>query len=220
MKRYLIVASVAILAGVLVWLGLGAPLVGGPGLLESQPIEDKIDFLENPDKYCDVHDPACRDLVQQVLEELNRRPTPRPVDPKAKEVLLGDPAIQAMIGEGREGEDYWLRLSPKRSPWMGGEGANADIVFAKPVSYEGEVWVTSNPCAGQSDEGYVDPEQPCYSEAPEYRKEHWVITNTRVIQARVDISPGVVTGIMAWHWEEDDIESLKEAIIEHSSAAP
>ncbi len=215
-------ARVVVMAlGVLV-LTLAGPSCGGEGDGEPEPYDWRIALIEDPGKYCDVQDPTCREFVREVIEELRPQPTPLSLDERIREILMEDPAIQAMVGEGREGEDYWLRLTPKTAPWMGGDGAMADLVFANPVYYEGEVWSSSNPCAGQSDEGYVDPAQGCYSEFPEYSKVPSLITDARVISARVDITPGVVVSITSedWAFDEDGIERQIEAIIEDSSTSP
>lgn len=222
MVRYLI--ALALLIGGVVWLVLDAPLIGRSGLLESQPLEYtsdpslepdfaryRDDFLHDPSKYCDLTDPLCQAAVATVAAA--GRPTPPTLDPRTEEILMQDPAIKAMVGNGERNVDYWLSLTPFGDPGHGdGPGmlAGAIIVFAEPVSWEGTVNTASQPCAGHGVEGHVDPDDPCRLVEREFGTVSRTITDVRVIHAKVFIRHGLVTSIYGYNPSPNIIEGMIE----------
>ncbi len=196
MARYLVV--LAILVGGIVWLLFDAPLIGRDGLLESEssehtsvPLADlqagalPTDFLHDPGKYCDLSDPACVDAVETAVAAT--RPTPLPRDPRVREVFLEDPIIQALIGDGQEGQDYWISIDYYDRPSFPGEPGAGTVVFAEPVSYEGEFLVGSDPCSGRRMEGRVDPADPCLDEQRDFSYEHRSMTDLVVLYGHVNV---------------------------------
>ena len=75
----------------------------------------------------------CHDRVSATIQAL--RPTPIPVDPRMREILLENSAVEEMVAGGVEREDYWLNIDMFSSPANGDEGGMAVIVFAEPVSF-------------------------------------------------------------------------------------
>lgn len=202
MLRYFV--SLAVLSAGVVWLSLGAPVFGGPGLLEPEPIDYGEDFLHDPGKYCDLSDPSCVDAVETAVAAT--RPTPPPRDPRIREVFLEDPVIQALIGEGEEWSDYWVQIDQYSRPLHGGENGVAIILLAEPVSYEGEVLVGSDPCGAYNIEGHVDPDQPCLDKERDFSVAVRSFTDARAIRATVNPEQRYVFNIRAMDIDQYSID--------------
>ncbi len=75
-----LIVSLGILATGFVWVALGAPVWGGPGLLEPE-----LD-LEHPETICDMANPECIDIVNAAIRAT--APTPVPIDPRIENSSL------------------------------------------------------------------------------------------------------------------------------------
>jgi hypothetical protein len=176
MKRYLL--SLAILVVGLFWVGVGAPVWGGESLLEpSQPKP------EAPDIYDPEFFPYDAERDAGVMK------------------MLGQNKAVAAMTAGRElGRDLWIQMSyvyeDSRADNSGPYPIDmADIYFDPPVSYSGEVPVTSKRCAG-----IIDPaeDDPCQTARREFsgKTEHRTFSDVQQITAVVYLDQGVVADVL------------------------
>jgi len=171
-----------------------------------------------PEKICEVfgvHFPECADLINAAANAL--RPPPVEFHPRTFEILMADPVISELVGDGQQNVDYWLNLSPFRDPGHGdasGEVAGATFVFAEPVSWRGMIRVASQPCSPYWSEGYIEPGHFCLDIEREFTETFTVLDEVRILPAMIYARHGFVTN----HFVEGDITERKlERMIEQFS---
>ena len=175
MKRYAL--SLAILILGLFWVSVDAPIWGGQSLLKPAEPTPVATPTTNPAEWAE----------KKV---------------KVREILFANEAIKAMTAGRVEGQDYWMDLSDvnRENSTHGDEGAIVDMVFAKPVSYAGEVPEASDPCAGHYGEDERVPEgDPCLKQAREYSTVYRAFTDVSHISGRVDTRRGEVVDLFAMY---------------------
>ena len=202
MAKY--VVSVLILAAGIVWLTLGAPVIGGPGLLES---ELPHDFTRNPDAYCDESNPDCQSLIAAARNEV--RPTPLPDDPRVRDVFLANDLIETLTSAGQEGLDYWIKVDGWRELEHGTAGATAFIFFEDPVSFEADVSYSISPCAPHSREGYVPRDHPCKDDSYKFEMQHRAFDDVYQLRANIDPNSGLVFDIIESRFDAETIQRMK-----------
>ena len=171
MKRYAI--SLAILILGVFWIGVGAPVWGGVKLLEES-------------------EPAPRTAAS---------PTESPEkDAQVREILSQNDAIKGILAGREQGRDYWTKIDyvyPYAEPKSTGEKpiAMVNMFFDPPVSWAGEVPTKSNPCQGHYQDDWLDPNDPCRNEPPQYGTGHAQFSATQGITAEVDLRRGQVVEV-------------------------
>ena len=183
MKRYPSVLCLLFLAAVAVACSSGDP--GGPGPLGTPPLDTVAS--------CDPSDRVCLDKVIRLRGEAE--PTARAIDPRIVDILLENEVIAAMIGDGVERQDYWLSITVPITLRHGDQGGSVIILFAEPVSYEGQVPHSTDPCDGHTVNERVPPDEPCLDEPREYGTYYLSIVGTRSLWTRVDTGRGEVVYI-------------------------
>lgn len=150
----------------------------------------------------------CHDRVSATIQAL--RPTPIPVDPRMREILLENSAVEELVAGGLEREDYWLIIDMFSSPANGDDGGMAVIVFAEPVSFSGEAPTASQPCKGHGDEGRIDPDDACLLEPREYGTRQLSFADIRVVHTQVDTGRGSVVRLFPGDPSSEIVEDMIE----------
>jgi hypothetical protein len=101
-------------------------------------------------------------------------------------ILLSDAAIQQMTAARVNGTDYWINVSVFTAPTNGDDGGMADILFAAPTSFEGQVPIASDPCSGRGE--FVKASDPCLQERRTYATAFQRISDVTLIHTQVDVA--------------------------------
>ncbi len=144
---------------------------------------------------------ACRERVQATVEAT--------LDPPMRQILVENPAIKSIIGDGREREDYWLIIDPFMRPANGDQGGMVIVIFAEPVSFAGEGPTASQPCKGHFGlDERVDPDDPCLQEPREYGTQELTFAGIQVVHTQVDTGRGEVVRLFADDSSPDIVEDM------------
>lgn len=203
MLRYIV--SLAILVIGLGWLAVGAP-VGGTFDDVMAQISDGPAVVPAGVEACDISEPGC----------LERQPDPPPrhTDQRITDLLAREEIPRTFLADLAEGTDYWTNFTIFE-PSHGDNVAMIELVFARPVSFEGDVPSASAPCDGVGDEGDVPEDHPCL-EAPREYSERTIAFSGRVIHLQVDLDRGEVINVSPLVFPDEVIDEM----IEYFSSMP
>jgi hypothetical protein len=115
-----------------------------------------------------------------------------------REILFENTVIQAIAAGRQIGRDFWIvDVAHFTRPVYGTWESAVAMVFAEPVSYQGELPTASEPCEGHyGPDEQVDEDDPCLDEPREYGTEFASLSG-RVIHAWVDVIRGEVVYFFA-----------------------
>lgn len=122
-------------------------------------------------------------------------PTPEALDPAVLSVLERDDFVRSLVGDGELWKDYWLNES--RGTYLGNNFDAIDILLARPVSFSGMLPARSQPCKGHSNEGSIDPADPCLQVTPADTTTYVEFHDQRWIQVFVDVPRGRIVEVFA-----------------------
>lgn len=187
MKRYAL--SLAILILGIFWIGVGAPVWGGINLLEeSEPTPSTTAApTESPEK-----------------------------DAQVREILFQNDAVKGILAGREEARDYWLRIDYGYGYYEDAKDtdekpmAMVNMYFDPPVSWNGQVPIRSSPCQTHYQDDWLDPNDPCRNELPQFGAGYREFSQAQGIAAEVDLRRGQVVQVFEVPVTPDEMKDAQK----------
>ena len=156
----------------------------------------------------DDHSP-CATIIATLVRPW--RPTPRPdmaeLEQRMKALALADPTVQTIIGTKLEGVGYWVDPLPYKFPVNGEDGGLLRILFKMPVSFSGDVLVSTDPCHAVESAQSIENSDPCQKVRREFSTANRTIAS-RAMFVQVDVLTGRVYNIQDAGMDVSEIDAI------------